>query len=153
MQITERVIDDPKQEGVILEYVKLTDDFAEIKEYVRHKGERITGYTMGKECISIRTEDILYFEAVEGNVFAYTTGDYYEIKARLYQIEEMVKRSSLLRASKNLIVNAEYIVSVRTALNGRLYAKMENGEEVLITRKYAKEVAHYLMEEESDERI
>ena len=71
----------------------------------------------------------------------------------MYQIEEMVKRSSLLRASKNLIVNAEYIVSVRTALNGRLYAKMENGEEVLITRKYAKEVAHYLMEEESDERI
>ena len=42
---------------------------------------------------------------------------------------------------------------MRTALNGRLYAKMENGEEVLITRKYAKEVAHYLMEEESDERI
>ena len=66
MRITERVIDDPKQEGVILEYVKLTDDFAEIKEYVRHKGERITGYTMGKECISIRTEDILYFEAAGG---------------------------------------------------------------------------------------
>ena len=34
-------------------------------------------------------------------------------------------------------VNVDRITSVRTALNGRLYAKMENGEEILITRRYA----------------
>ena len=49
--------------------------------------------------------------------------------------------------------NINYIISVRPALNGRLYAKMENGEEILITRKYAKEIAQYFMEEERDERI
>lgn len=148
MRITEKVIDEPGKEGVILEYVKFTNDFAEIKEYVQRKGETITGYTTKKECVSIRTEDILYFEAVDGKVFAYTTNDYYEIKARLYQIEAMVKRKCLLRASKVMIINAEYIVSVRTALNGRLYARMENGEEVLITRKYAKDISRYLMEED-----
>lgn len=52
-----------------------------------------------------------------------------------------------------MLVNINYIISVRPALNGRLYAKMENGEEILITRKYAKEIAQHFMEEERDERI
>ena len=69
MNITEREIDDPEKEGVILEYVKFTKEFAEIKEYVRSKGESIRGYTEKKECVSIRTEDILYFEAVQNKVF------------------------------------------------------------------------------------
>ena len=34
MRVTERIIDNPDAEGVILEYVSLTNDFAEIKEYV-----------------------------------------------------------------------------------------------------------------------
>ena len=39
-----------------------------------------------------------------------------------------------------MLVNVDHIISVRTALNGRLYARMENGEEILITRRYAKEM-------------
>lgn len=37
--------------------------------------------------------------------------------------------------------------------NGRLYARMENGEEILITRRYAKEIENCFMEDEDDERI
>ena len=48
MNITEREIDDPEKEGVILEYVNFTKEFAEIKEYVRSKGESIRGYTEEK---------------------------------------------------------------------------------------------------------
>lgn len=39
MNITEREIDDPEKGGVILEYVNFTKEFAEIKEYVRSKGD------------------------------------------------------------------------------------------------------------------
>lgn len=119
MNITEREIDDPEKEGVILEYVNFTKEFAEIKEYVRSKGESIRGYTEKKECVSIRTEDILYFEAVQNKVFAYTSNKFYEIKSRLYQLEEKITRKCMKRASKTTIVNADRIVSVRTALNGR----------------------------------
>lgn len=146
MNITERVIEDPEREGVVLEYVNFTNEFAEIKEYVQNKGESITGYTEKKECVSIRIEDILYFEAVDGRVFAYTADKYYEIKSRLYQVEEKMTRKCMQRASKTTIVNAEHIVSVRPALNGRMYARMENNEEILVTRKYAKEISGYLLE-------
>ena len=137
MRITEKLVNSPEEEGVTLEYIRLTKDFEEIKEYVQHKGETLTGYKQTKEKVSFRIEDVLYFETVDGLVFAYTVDSVYEIKGRLYQVEEKINKRNICRASKTMLVNVEHIISVRTALNGRLYAKMENGEEILITRRYS----------------
>lgn len=153
MRVTEKLVKSPEEEGVTLKYIRLTKDFEEIKEYVRHKGDTLLGYKQTKEKASIRVEDIFYFETVDGLVFAYTMDSVYEIKGRLYQVEEKVKRRNICRASKTMLVNVEHIISVRTALNGRLYARIENGEEILITRRYAKEVEDCFMEDEDDERI
>lgn len=153
MRITEKLVNSPEEEGVTLEYIRLTKDFEEIKEYVQHKGEALIGYTQTNERVSVRVEDILYFETVDGIVFVYTMDSVYEVKGRLYQVEEKVSRKTICRASKAMLVNVEYITSVRTALNGRLYAKMENGEEILITRKYAKEIENYFMKEDDNERV
>ena len=153
MRVTEKVVNSPEEEGVTLEYVRLTKDFEEIKEYVRHKEDTLIGYKQTKEKASVRVEDIFYFETVDGMVFAYTVDSIYEIKGRLYQVEEKVNKKNICRASKTTLVNVEHIISVRTALNGRLYARMENGEEILITRRYAKEVEDCFMEDEADERI
>ena len=153
MRVTEKLVKSPDEEGVTLQYIRLTKDFEEIKEYVLHKGDTLTGYKQTKEMESVRVEDILYFETVDGRVFAYTVDGVYEIKGRLYQVEEKVSRRNICRASKTMLVNVEHITSVRTALNGRLYAKMENGEEILITRRYAKEIEDCFMEEDDDERI
>ena len=153
MRVTEKLVKSPEEEGVTLEYVRLTKDFEEIREYVRHKGDSLTGYKQTKEKVSVRIEEILYFETVDGLVFAYTVDSVYEIKGRLYQVEEKVSRRNICRASKTMLVNVDHIISVRTALNGRLYARMENGEEILITRRYAKEMEDCFMEEDDDERI
>ena len=153
MRVMEKLVKSPDEEGVTLEYIRLTKDFEEIKEYVQHKGNTLIGYKQTKEKVSVRIEDILYFETVDGRVFAYTVDCVYEIKGRLYQVEEKVNKRNICRASKTMLVNVEHIISVRTALNGRLYARMENGEEILITRRYAKEVEDCFMEDEDDERI
>ena len=153
MRVIERTIEHPKDEGVILEYVNWTKDFEEIKEYVKRKGDTIIGYTQRGDSVSIRIEDILYYETVDGNAFAYTAEQVYKLDGRLYQVEDKVKRRTICRASKTMLVNVEHIISVRTALNGRLYARMENGEEILITRRYAKEIEDCFMEDDDDERI
>lgn len=44
MRITEKLVNSPEEEGVTLEYIRLTKDFEEIKEYVQHKGDTLTGY-------------------------------------------------------------------------------------------------------------
>lgn len=40
--------------------------------------------------------------------------------------------------SKSHLINVRKIESVRPALNSRMYVKMPNGEEVLVSRKYAR---------------
>lgn len=153
MRVTEKIVSNPEEEGVTLEYMRFTKDFEEIKEYVQHKGDLLIGYTQEKDKTAVRVEDILYFEIVDGVVFAYTVEKIYEVKGRLYQVEEKISRRTICRVSKTMLVNIDHIISVRTALNGRLYARMENGEEILITRRYAKEVEHCFMEEDKDEGI
>ena len=44
MRVTENLVKSPDEEGVTLEYMRLTKDFEDIKEYVQHKGETLTGY-------------------------------------------------------------------------------------------------------------
>ncbi len=39
MRVTEELVKSPNEEGVILQYIRLTKDFEEVKEYVQHKGE------------------------------------------------------------------------------------------------------------------
>ena len=66
---------------------------------------------------------------MDGTAFAYTSDKIFKLDGRLYQVEENVARSYICRASKTMLVNMNKIESVQTALNGRLYAKMEKEEE------------------------
>ena len=81
--------------------------------------------------------EILYFEADAEQVFAYTEKEIFQVHQRLYQVETLSSAAGIIRVSKSHLVNVRKIQSVRTALNSRLYAKMANGEEVLVRRKYA----------------
>ncbi len=150
MRVREQIVEDPSKEGVTLEYVSFTREFAEIRDYVLRKGESMTAYTQEREAVRIRIEDILYFEAVGELVFAYLETQIYEVKLRLYQIEDRLRGANILRASKSVLVNLEHILSVRPALNGRLYARMENGEDILISRNYAKQIARHIMEDTNE---
>ena len=81
--------------------------------------------------------EILYFEADAEQVFAYTKDEIYNVKLRLYQVEEISQSAGIIRVSKSHLINVKKIEAVRPAINSRLYVKMLNGEEILVSRKYA----------------
>ena len=53
MRVTEKLVKSPEEEGVTLAYIRLTKDFEEIKEYVQHKGDTLTGYKKARERASV----------------------------------------------------------------------------------------------------
>ena len=140
MKLIRKQIDPTEEEAVILEYIEWTSEWENLSDYIEGKKRQIIGYGTKKEMYSIQLDDILYFEAVGDLVFAYTGDQVYEIKMSLYQVEDIVQQNGILRASKSFLVNVRKIEKVRSVLNGRFMAVMENGEEVLITRHYAREV-------------
>ena len=93
--------------------------------------------------------DLFYAESVDERVFLYTVSDSYEIRMKLYELEDLLKSKSFLRISKSMIVNLMKISSVRPALNGRFSAVLKNGEEIIISRKYVPELKRILKGSES----
>jgi len=136
-----------EEEQVVIECVEMTPEFEDIKNYCLAKGTFLIGYTNASSQQHIKIENILYIESVGDNVFAYTEKNVFEIKKRLYELEKELADYKFIRCSKSFLICLLKVNSIRPALNGRYLACMENGEEVVISRKYAKIVRKTIMEE------
>lgn len=86
--------------------------------------------------VFVEPEDLLYFESVDDNVFAYTSDSVYETKLKLYQLENELPSANFFRANKAVIVNLDKIDSLMPVFGGRFEAVLENGYKVLVSRNY-----------------
>ena len=86
--------------------------------------------------VFVDESDIYYFESVENRVFAYTESEVYEIKLKLYELEEKYSYSDYFRANKAVLVNLDKVVSVSPAFGGRFEATLKNDCKIIISRMY-----------------
>jgi DNA-binding LytR/AlgR family response regulator len=134
-----RKIDDPAAEQVIIECVQQTKDIIDIKNYVAAKGATLSG-SINERLYQIQLNEVFYFEAVGERVFAYTEKNVYELKSRLYEIENAYSDKYFLRCSKSVVLNLMKIESLSPALNGRFTAHMKNKENIIISRQYVSQL-------------
>lgn len=92
------------------------------------------------EHFQIALNDILYIESVERKTFLYTEQQIYETDKRLYELENYLKNGSFFRASKAAIINLKRTKSIRPEIGARLLLTMENGERIIVSRKYASNI-------------
>jgi len=130
----------PKTDGI--------NDIGDISEYLKGKKDVIVGYGSNKELFQIKLDAILYFEAVGERVFAYTKTSVYEIKMRLYQVEENVKGFSFVRVSKSMLVNVTKIHSLSHESSGRGKITILNGETIVASRSYMSSLSAVLKKAE-----
>lgn len=94
---------------------------------------RIWG-NLDKESYILNPIDIYYIETIDNKVFAYTYDKVYELSYKLYELERILPNRYFFRASKSMIINISKIVSIKSLLNGRIQAKLDNNENVIISR-------------------
>lgn len=80
--------------------------------------------------------EVYYFEYVDQKVFVYGKTQVYEIKSKLYELEEQLPKTEFIRVSKSCILNLNKIHSLSPGLGGRFEARLKNGEKVVISRQY-----------------
>ena len=95
----------------------------------------LTGY-LNDRIVRLNYQDVFYFEANENRVFAYCHSKVYEVKYKLYELEELYAPLDFVRCSKSLIVNMEKIESLAPLFSGKLEAHLKNGEKIVISRQY-----------------
>ena len=114
---------------------KITDDVQEIISFVKSRQGQLSAEKDGQS-IEVPLIDIFYAESVDNHLFIYTSNDSYEIRLKLYELEDMMKGKSFLRVQKSMLLNLMKIKSIKPALSGRYTALLKNGEEIVISRTY-----------------
>ena len=126
-----------QEDEIIIRVAELNEDILETIRKLKNAGVKESVAALsGDAIIMVPTKDILYFDAVDNKVFVYTKDSNYEIKMKLYEIEEDYSFSSFIRVSKNTIINIRMIEHLSPEFNGRFVARLQNGEKIIISRGY-----------------
>lgn len=130
---------DSNEDEIIIRCKELDEELMNLIYALKQGRTHITGYS-DRTIIQLAPKDIYYFESVDNRVFAYCEKDVYEVREKLYEIENIYKNTSFQRISKSVIVNISRIESVSPMLASRLEATLKNGEKVIISRQYVPEL-------------
>lgn len=138
MKVEVKQVTSKEDEQAVISAVTITEDIQNAIDILDHNCRVIPILSDG-ETVMCKTDNIYYIESVDKRSYVYTKENCYETKYRLYELEEVLS-ASFFRCSKAMIINIRKIKSVKGELNGRMNAELLNGEQIVISRAYVKEL-------------
>ena len=138
MKVDIRKVYSENEERAEIHAVTLTEEIQNAVD-ILEKNKRSIPIMNSEETIMCPLDRVYYFESVDKRTFVYTKDKCYETKYRLYELEEMIPYD-FFRCSKAMIINIKKIASVKAEFNARMRAVLLNGEEVVISRNYVKDL-------------
>ena len=118
---------------------EVTAEVRKLKAYISSFDTRIKG-SSDKEVFYVELNDILYFESVDNKTFIYTSDKVLTAELRLYEIEKKLSEKDFFRCSKSVVVNIAKIVKLKPEISRNIIATLDNGESVVISRRYVPEL-------------
>ncbi len=117
---------------------------AEVMSALRHV-QRLEVNQGGKN-FYLAPEDFIFFEVVDSQTFAHTGAETYQIRSKLYELEESLP-ASFVRASKSTIIGVRHILSIRRNLTGpSLVQFRDSHKQINVSRSYFKQLRNKLNE-------
>lgn len=135
MKVAIQSVQDKAAERLVIECVAVTPTIERLRSYALTLDTTLTG-NIGDRTYAFDLSDVSYFEAAGERVYAYTRTHAYELKIRLYELENAFRDRHFVRCSKSFVINLLRLDSIRPALNGRFTAYMKSGEKIIISRQY-----------------
>lgn len=135
MKITILTPEPGQEDEIIIRCAQLDDRLMNLIRALKAEKFKLNAYSDAGITI-IDPKEVYYFEAVDNKVFAYCEKQVFEIRKKLYELENELANTDFLRISKSTIVDLSKVLHLSAAFNGRLEAKLKNGEKIIISRQY-----------------
>lgn len=135
MKITILPPEPGQEEEIILRCAQLDERILELLRTLRNEQLKLSAYSETGITL-LDPKEVYYFEAVDNKVFAYCEKQVYEVRKKLYELEAALVGTDFLRISKSTIVDLSKVQHLAAAFNGRLEARLKNGEKIIISRQY-----------------
>ncbi|MDE7425277.1 MAG: LytTR family transcriptional regulator DNA-binding domain-containing protein [Lachnospiraceae bacterium] len=126
-------------EEVLIKYKNRTEWVDNLLYYLENQKEKLIGFK-GKEQYTIHPGKVIYFESVDGSTYLYTKEDVYKTNMSLDNLVRLYSEEGFFRCSKAMVLNVYRIEKLQSLSGNRIDATMDNGEHVIISRRYAKEL-------------
>ncbi len=127
---------DHGEDEVILRYREMNGQVEAIAAIARGMDPRICASMDGVRLL-LRPEEIFYVESVDGGNFAYLADQVCRVSESLGELAAYYGGRGFFRCSKSMVLNIHKISRLKSEPGNRIRATMENGEQVMISRKYA----------------
>lgn len=137
-------------EEVIVRYHEMNAQIEAIAAIAEGSIRRLQAFWEG-HTLWILPENIYYLENVDGTTYAYLEDKVARVAESLRTLELCYGGRGFFRCSKSMILNIYKISYLKSEPCSRIRATMENGEQVMISRKYAKELRQILKGGAGDE--
>ena len=128
-----------QEDEIIVRCTALDEGLMRLIYALKTQQDKMMGYVEDK-IVKLEPGEVFYFESVDNKVFAYTDKGVYEVRRKLYEIEEEYGHMDFLRISKSSMVNIAKIAYLKPIFNGRFEAKLKNDEKIIISRQYIPEL-------------
>lgn len=133
-------------EEIIIKYKEMTGQIEGIVNYINQNEKKLIAFQDGQQ-ISLPPQNVIYLESVDGVTYVYTSREVYRTNLSLAAVEAMYMKEGYFRCSKSMIINIYRIERLKSEPGNRIDARMDNGEHVVISRRYAKELRSILKNE------
>lgn len=98
-----------------------------------------------KESIVVVPSQIVRIYSENKKVYMRIRGDSYEVKQRLYTLEEQLKDRDFVRISNSEIVNIHQIEKLDMSRAGTIRMYMKNKDETYVSRRYVSKIKEVLL--------
>jgi DNA-binding LytR/AlgR family response regulator len=139
------------EESIVIRYRELTPDLGRIIGILNNGDNKLWGKSDGENW-SVNPDDILYIETVDDKLFAYTREKVLRIDGSLNSFMSDMKDDSFFRCSKSMIINLNRVSALKSLSSNRIDATLENGEHIMISRRYASDFRKLLRGYKQDEK-
>ncbi len=104
---------------------------------------RIVGYR-GQESELLSPARIVRIYSENKKVYVRTDKECYEVKDRLYVLEEQLREQKFVRISNSELVNVQQIEKLDMSYAGTIQVRMKNGDVTYVSRRFVRKIKEVL---------
>lgn len=146
MKINIDIDENHKETQITILAKEWTQELEEIVSVVKKtKQQRLFGFDED-QTILLEPKEIDFIHAEKRKIYAVAKNLRFEVRMRLYEVEDFLIPHGFMRFSKSVIGNIHRIEKFEASFNGNLCVYFQSGNKEYITRKYVNAIKEKLMQ-------
>ncbi len=144
MKVKIQINSDYGETKVVIFAKELTEEVQNIQEKLMVWTPQVLSGFYGDRLEVIDLEDIVRIYAQDGRILLETEEKEYQLRLKLYELEERLDKGKFVRISRSEIINLKKAIDFDLSYVGTISVKLTNGVNSFVSRRYLKKVKQVL---------